>query len=104
LDLWALLVVTSPGQLPPARALYVHPADYPRRFRRSDWRRTDRRRLPPTVQLTGEIFGRERSRIVFGWEVAVHQVRAALAAATAGAIGTSWGSYAWPLSAPVLYA
>jgi predicted MFS family arabinose efflux permease len=50
--------------------------------------------VPPTVKLTGEVFGREKASIVFGWVVAAHQVGAAFAAYTAGALRTNFGSYA----------
>ena len=56
-----------------------------------DWIAT----VPPTVRLTGEVFGREKAGIVFGWVVAAHQVGAAFAAYTAGAIRTGLGDYAW---------
>ena len=56
-----------------------------------DWIAT----VPPTVRLTGEVFGREKASIVFGWIVAAHQVGAAFAAYTAGAIRTIMGDYAW---------
>ena len=56
-----------------------------------DWIAT----VPPTVRLTGEVFGREKASIVFGWVVAAHQVGAAFAAYTAGAIRTIMGDYAW---------
>jgi len=55
-----------------------------------DWIAT----VPPTVRLTGEVFGREKASIVFGWVVASHQVGAAFAAYTAGAVRTNFGSYA----------
>ncbi len=55
-----------------------------------DWIAT----VPPTVRLTGEVFGREKASIVFGWVVAAHQVGAAFAAYTAGALRTHFGSYA----------
>lgn len=55
-----------------------------------DWIAT----VPPTVRLTGEVFGREKASIVFGWVVASHQVGAAFAAYSAGAIRTQFGSYA----------
>lgn len=56
-----------------------------------DWIAT----VPPTVRLTGDVFGRERASIVFGWIVAAHQVGAACAAYGAGAVRTELGSYAW---------
>jgi sugar phosphate permease len=54
-----------------------------------DWIAT----VPPTVRLTAEVFGRERASIVFGWVVAAHQVGAAFAAFTAGAVRTQVGTY-----------
>ncbi len=54
-----------------------------------DWIAT----VPPTVRLTANLFGKERSSIVFGWIVAGHQVGAALAAFGAGAIRTYLGNY-----------
>lgn len=56
-----------------------------------DWIAT----VPPTVKLTGEVFGREKASIVFGWVVASHQVGAAFAAYAAGALRTATGSYTW---------
>lgn len=54
-----------------------------------DWIAT----VPPTVRLTGEVFGRERASIVFGWVVAAHQLGAAFAAYTAGWLRTATGTY-----------
>ncbi len=54
-----------------------------------DWIAT----VPPTVRLTGEVFGREKASIVFGWIAAAHQVGAACATYTAGALRTEFGSY-----------
>jgi sugar phosphate permease len=54
-----------------------------------DWIAT----VPPTVRLTAEVFGREKASIVFGWVVASHQVGAAFAAYTAGALRSQFGSY-----------
>ena len=54
-----------------------------------DWIAT----VPPTVKLTGEVFGREKASIVFGWVVASHQVGAAFAAYAAGALRTATGTY-----------
>jgi sugar phosphate permease len=54
-----------------------------------DWIAT----VPPTVKLTGEVFGREKASIVFGWVAAAHQVGAACATYAAGALRTSTGSY-----------
>lgn len=54
-----------------------------------DWIAT----VPPTVRLTGDVFGREKASIVFGWVVAAHQVGAAVATFGAGAIRTQFGTY-----------
>ncbi|MDB6165006.1 MAG: transporter, partial [Lacunisphaera sp.] len=54
-----------------------------------DWIAT----VPPTVKLTGEVFGREKASIVFGWVAACHQVGAACAAYAAGALRTITGTY-----------
>src|SRR5882724_7387424 len=54
-----------------------------------DWIAT----VPPTVRLAANVFGKERSSIVFGWIVAGHQLGAALAALGAGAIRTYLGTY-----------
>jgi sugar phosphate permease len=56
-----------------------------------DWIAT----VPPTVRLTGEVFGREKASIVFGWIAAAHQVGAAFAALMAGVVRAQAGSYAW---------
>ena len=55
-----------------------------------DWIAT----VPPTVRLTGDVFGREKASIVFGWIAAAHQVGAAFAAYGAGALRTEYSSYA----------
>jgi sugar phosphate permease len=54
-----------------------------------DWVAT----VPPTVRLTADVFGREKSGIVFGWIFAAHQLGAATAAYGAGAIRTDVGNY-----------
>jgi sugar phosphate permease len=54
-----------------------------------DWVAT----VPPTVRLTANAFGKERSSIVFGWIVAGHQLGAAMAAFAAGAMRTYLGNY-----------
>ncbi len=56
-----------------------------------DWIAT----VPPTVRLTGEVFGREKASIVFGWIAASHQVGAAFAALMAGVVRAQVGNYAW---------
>ena len=45
------------------------------------------------MKLTGEVFGREKASIVFGWIAAAHQVGAACAAYAAGALRTVTGTY-----------
>jgi predicted MFS family arabinose efflux permease len=57
-----------------------------------DWVAT----VPPTVTLCRELFG-EQGTLVFGWVFASHQIGAAAAAAVAGIIRTSLGTYdlAW---------
>ncbi|HEY4211272.1 MAG TPA: MFS transporter [Steroidobacteraceae bacterium] len=54
-----------------------------------DWIAT----VPPTVALARQEFGAEKAGLVFGWVFAAHQVGAACAAAFAGAIRTTEGSY-----------
>ena len=58
-----------------------------------DWIAT----VPPTVQLCREYFGLSKSGIVYGWVFASHMVGAAIAAAFAGWIRQTNGSYtiAW---------
>ena len=57
-----------------------------------DWVAT----VPPTVALCRQVYG-DQGTLVFGWVFASHQVGAAVAAAVAGAIRTSLGTYdlAW---------
>jgi sugar phosphate permease len=54
-----------------------------------DWIAT----VPPTVRLTSDVFGREKAAIVFGWIAASHQIGAAFAAFTAGAVRSLFGTY-----------
>ena len=54
-----------------------------------DWIAT----VPPTLKLTAEKFGREKTSIVFGWVFAGHQLGAASIAFTAGFIRTHYASY-----------
>jgi predicted MFS family arabinose efflux permease len=54
-----------------------------------DWIAT----VPPTVKLSGDVFGRAKAGIVFGWVVAAHQLGAAFAAYGAGWIRTTLGDY-----------
>jgi MFS family permease len=57
-----------------------------------DWVAT----VPPTVALCRELFGKD-GPIVFGWVFAAHQIGAAIAAFTAGALRDATGEYtiAW---------
>lgn len=54
-----------------------------------DWVST----VPPTAALTAQTFGRAHLGIVFGWIFGAHQLGAAFAAETAGAIRTLSGDY-----------
>ena len=54
-----------------------------------DWIAT----VPPTVKLTGQVFGREKAGLVFGWIFASHQIGAAIAALGAGVTRTYWQTY-----------
>ncbi len=54
-----------------------------------DWVAT----VPPTVKLTADRFGRERSNLVFGWIFAAHQLGAAAAAFGGGFSRTNFASY-----------
>jgi predicted MFS family arabinose efflux permease len=54
-----------------------------------DWLAT----VPPTVKLTGKIFGPERAGVIFGWIFAGHQVGAATAALGAGITRTAYLTY-----------
>ena len=54
-----------------------------------DWVAT----VPPTVALTGKVFGRARMPIVFGWIFASHQFGAAFASLAAGTMRTWLGDY-----------
>ena len=57
-----------------------------------DWVAT----VPPTVTLCRELFG-EQGTLVFGWVFASHQIGAGIAAAAAGLVRSSLGTYdvAW---------
>jgi sugar phosphate permease len=54
-----------------------------------DWIAT----VPPTVKLTAQRFGAERTNVVFGWIFAGHQLGAASAAYGAGLARTVYSSY-----------
>jgi hypothetical protein len=53
----------------------------------------DAARRTPTVRLTAECFGRERTNIVFGWIFMGHQLGAAAAALGGGLSRTFLASY-----------
>jgi sugar phosphate permease len=64
-----------------------------------DWVAT----VPPTVALTADTFGLERTGVVFAWVFAAHQLGAAFAAWAAGASRGWFGSYTFAfVSAGVL--
>ena len=54
-----------------------------------DWIAT----VPPTVRLAGDLFGKDRAAVVFGWLLAIHQVGGALAAFGAGYMRTALETY-----------
>ena len=54
-----------------------------------DWIAT----VPPTVRLTGKVFGREKAPLVFGWVFTAHQIGAAVATYGAGAARTGLSTY-----------
>ena len=54
-----------------------------------DWIAT----VPPTVRISGKIFGREKGALVFGWIFTGHQLGAALATFGAGKIRTDLATY-----------
>ncbi|MER1987208.1 MAG: MFS transporter [Solibacillus sp.] len=56
-----------------------------------DWIAT----VPPTVALTREAFGLEKSAMMYGWIVAAHQVGAGVAAFSGGVIYNIFSSYMW---------
>ncbi len=54
-----------------------------------DWIAT----VPPTVKLTSQAFGRDKTNLVFGWIFAGHQLGGAAAAFGAGLSRTTFASY-----------
>jgi sugar phosphate permease len=60
-----------------------------------DWIAT----VPPTLKLAGKAFGDGNAALMFGWIAAFHQVGAAFAAWSAGAIRTGTGDYAGAFTA-----
>jgi hypothetical protein len=49
--------------------------------------------VPPTIKLAAAHFGQERTNVMFGWMMAVHQVGAALATYMAAAYRSDVGDY-----------
>lgn len=56
-----------------------------------DWIAT----VPPTVNISRQIFGIEKSVVVYGWIFAAHQLGSAVAAGGAGIIYNIFNSYSW---------
>lgn len=56
-----------------------------------DWIAT----VPPTVNISRQIFGIEKSVVVYGWIFAAHQLGSAVAAGGAGILYKMFNSYSW---------
>ena len=56
-----------------------------------DWIAT----VPPTISITRQIFGMQKSSIIYGWIFASHQAGAAVAAYGGGLIYQFFNSYTW---------
>ena len=56
-----------------------------------DWIAT----VPPTISIARQVFGVEKSGIVYGWIFASHQAGAAVAAYGGGLIYNIFSSYTW---------
>ncbi|MFC0474939.1 MFS transporter [Robertmurraya beringensis] len=56
-----------------------------------DWIAT----VPPTINISRQIFGMEKSVVVYGWIFAAHQLGSAVAAGGAGLIYKVFNSYSW---------
>lgn len=56
-----------------------------------DWIAT----VPPTINISRQIFGMEKSVVVYGWIFAAHQLGSAVAAGGAGIIYKVFNSYSW---------
>ncbi len=56
-----------------------------------DWVAT----VPPTIELTRQRFGIQKSAMIYGWIFAAHQVGAGIAAYSGGVIYNVFGSYTW---------
>lgn len=60
-----------------------------------DWIAT----VPPTVRLTTDMFGKEKTAIMYGWVYVIHSVGGAAAAFLAGVVRAEMGSYVTPFMA-----
>lgn len=56
-----------------------------------DWVAT----VPPTINLSRQIFGVHKSAIIYGWIFASHQVGAATAAYGGGMLYSYFNTYTW---------
>lgn len=56
-----------------------------------DWIAT----VPPTVNISRQIFGMEKSVVIYGWIFAAHQLGSAVAASGAGWMYQTFNSYSW---------
>ncbi|KKI91224.1 MFS transporter [Bacillus sp. SA1-12] len=56
-----------------------------------DWIAT----VPPTVNISRQIFGIDKSVVVYGWIFAAHQLGSAVAASGAGILYNIFNSYSW---------
>lgn len=54
-----------------------------------DWITT----VPPTVRLVSTIFGTQKSGIIYGWIMVMHQIGAAVFAYASGVVRTEFGTY-----------
>ncbi len=54
-----------------------------------DWITT----VPPTMRLDASIFGVQRSGIIYGWIMVMHQFGAAIFAYASGVLRTEFGNY-----------
>jgi MFS family permease len=82
LSLLAVPAVLGPAADPPLLFFVV--------FYGLDWVAT----VPPTVALCRQLVGVERAGVLFGWVFAAHMIGAGIAAAFAGVVRDSTGSYA----------
>lgn len=64
-----------------------------------DWIAT----VPPTVNISRQIFGIEKSVVVYGWIFAAHQLGSAVAAGGAGIVYKMFNSYSWAFTLAGLF-